>query len=503
MFNLNHKDVIYIYDKIVNISSNNYKLSKFEEALTNIELSAKWAYQFNFIYSDKKVDQLLSAITRKIINEPEIKFLPIPNRCILIDTNGSDNHGLTQQYIRALIHSDVEFAYIYEDLDLNRISQTLKEIQSYKKATFFSFDKQYNNQQKILKIRDFIINYKPQFYLMHIMPWDVVAMSICSVLKPSIKFNINATDHAYWLGASLIDYSIEFRNYGCTISTLFRGLRADQIKILPYYPILNETKFLGFPKTNIKNPVKIFSGGSLYKITGENSLFLKIIKTLITQNPSAIIYFATGGDKSYFSKFIKKHNLENRVFLLNNRNDINEVFKNCDIYLCTYPIGGGLMSQYASINAIPILSYSDPKYVLNNIEDIIGYNKKIKNITKNSLTEFYKYAEQLCNQPEFRISEGNIFLNSVISSNEFNNQFNSLIIKKDIESEFKQLEIKNEHIKELYLEVENTFYPTAQILVFRKFKFKALFISYKLFFNMCIFAFQKFFNKIKQSNEKN
>ena len=36
---------------------------------------------------------------------------------------------------------------------------------------------------------------------------------------------------------------------------------------------------------------------------------------------------------------------------------IDAVFENCDIYLGTYPICGGLMSQYAAMHAKPILAY--------------------------------------------------------------------------------------------------------------------------------------------------
>lgn len=44
------------------------------------------------------------------------------------------------------------------------------------------------------------------------------------------------------------------------------------------------------------------------------------------------------------------------VFLIGDRHDINEVFKHSDIFLNTYPIGGGLMTQYAAANSKPILS---------------------------------------------------------------------------------------------------------------------------------------------------
>lgn len=502
-FKLNHNDAHRTYNRIIQYSKSHFLSNNLEEALKKIEVSAKWAYQLNFIYSDKSADLLLKSITKKIFNESEIEFSPIKDRCVLIDTNGSDNHGLTQQYIRALINSDIEFAYIYEDLDLNRITEIRKELKAYKKATFFSFDKNYSNVEKIKKIRDFILQFKPTNFLMHVMPWDIVAMAICSVLRSSKKYIINATDHTYWIGASLIDFSIEFRNYGSTITLLHRGISEDQIKILPYYPILNESKFLGFPKTFIKDPIKIFTGGAVYKIAGENNLFLQILKEIVINNPRAIIYFATGGSMNLLNQFIKNNHLENQIVLLNNRNDINQVFENCDIYLGTYPVSGGLMSQYASVNGKPILAYSDPKFPLNNIEDIICHNESIRDITKHSLVEFYDYANLLCQDEKFRKAEGDRLLKCVISINDFNNEFISLLNNENLKRKFNLVEINNKHIIDLYLDVENSFYPTAQVILFREFRLKTFFLSKKIFINMTLFIIKKFTYKIIRLNEKN
>ena len=133
MGKINIIDVKLVYENIKKFAFKLYNLGDIEFALNTIEISAKWAYQLNFIYSDVEIDNLLKSLAEKIIKNTDLHFIPIEGRCVLIDTNGSDNHGLSQQYIRALISSNIEFAYIYEDLDLTRINTILKELKNYSK----------------------------------------------------------------------------------------------------------------------------------------------------------------------------------------------------------------------------------------------------------------------------------------------------------------------------------------------------------------------------------
>ena len=495
MGKINIIDVKLVYENIKKFAFKLYNLGDIEFALNTIEISAKWAYQLNFIYSDVEIDNLLKSLAEKIIKNTDLHFIPIEGRCVLIDTNGSDNHGLSQQYIRALISSNIEFAYIYEDLDLTRINTILKELKNYSKATFFSFDKKYTYVEKIKLIHTFIMEYKPEHYYMHIMPWDVVAISICSLLKQSKKYNINATDHTFWLGSSLINYSIEFREYGCSVSMNRRGLNKNQLILLPYYPISNNANFLGFPEKGNSKKVKIFSGGALYKILGENDIFFDMIKTILTQNKEAILYFASGDNKNILKKFIKFNNFENQLILLDSRSDIYQVFKNSDIYLGTYPISGGLMTQLAAVNEKPILAFSDPKFKINNIEELIFHHKLNFNVTKSFINEFHDYANKLCINSEFRIAEGKKFNNCVITSDEFNFEFNYIYKNTNSVRTFITYDIDYDAINNLYLEVENNYYPSAQLILFKFFKFKTLFISRKIIFNLVIFFYRKVIEK--------
>ena len=109
---LSHIDVEDIYKKIKQdaiMSANNS--DDITRTLYKIEYVAKFAYTMNFIYRDDDMEMLLSKTVSQLRIEEFISS-PVRNRYVLIDTDGSDNHGLTQQYIRALISCNYEFLFI-------------------------------------------------------------------------------------------------------------------------------------------------------------------------------------------------------------------------------------------------------------------------------------------------------------------------------------------------------------------------------------------------------
>ncbi|RZK04114.1 MAG: hypothetical protein EOO43_22810, partial [Flavobacterium sp.] len=302
---------------------------------------------------------------------------------------------MTQQYIKAFIAAGIEFAYIYEEVDLSRITLILQEISEYPGATLFTFKELLPREERIKQIHSFILEYNPSKFFMHIMPWDVVAVGVCSLLVGIDRYNINATDHTFWLGASNIDFSIEFRNYGYSVSLEKRGLKEEQLLMLPYYPPVNRTQFKGFPKSVSDDDIKIFSGGSIYKICGDDQAYFKLIKRLLNENKNVKLLFAGTGDNKYLMNFIEDNGFSNRIYFIGNRTDIIEVFENCDIYLGTYPITGGLMSQFAAKASKPILAYADISLSISFVEGFVCHLKHI-NITFNNFEQFFSYGRQLC-----------------------------------------------------------------------------------------------------------
>ena len=155
------------------------------------------------------------------------------------------------------------------------------------------------------------------------MPWDVVSLLISYSIQGVIKYNINLTDHAFWLGASFIDYNFEFRAYGKTVSLEKRHLKQEQLLYLPYYPILpkNKIEFQGFP-IEAKDKIVIFTGGAFYKMFGNNDLFFKILDELLDLSENAVVLVAGIGDKYTMNEKLAHLRNRHRIMLIGNRRDI-------------------------------------------------------------------------------------------------------------------------------------------------------------------------------------
>ena len=452
---LSHKGVESIYEKLKAKAFNFYKNKNYLQSLNYIAYSAKWAYRLNFKYVDCELEDLLKDISESCFPKTKVGT-DRTSRFVLLETHGMDNRGLTQQYIRAFMSMGVEFLYISIDCIRSKCSDIIKELGGYDKAKILLFEKsELDFLRKTEQVLSELGAYNPTKIFLHLMPWDVVSLMVTYSLKGVTKYNINLTDHAFWLGASFIDYNLEFRAYGKTVSLEKRKLKENQLLYLPFYPILpkNEVCFQGFP-LQTDNKTIIFTGGAYYKMFGNNDLFFKIVDSLLDLSENAVVLIAGGGDISRMNKKLSKLKNKGRVLLIGNRKDINEVFKACDIYLDTYPIRGGLMEQYASLNAKSILAYSDfqafgdnQEMFLQNLGNgVCGYN---------DWNSFIEYAGKLLNDVYYRKEEGYRNEQLVPSVEAFNSNFSQLITTHINVYEWKKITIKYNKIKELYLEVEN------------------------------------------------
>ena len=141
--------------------------------------------------------------------------------------------------------------------------------------------------------------------------------------------------------------------------------------LLPYYPVINKNIDFGGFDFDTTGKRLVFSGGSIYKIQG-SPIFLEIVKHVLDKHDDAIFLYLGNGDCSYFDDFIKNNNFQGRFFYYPERNDIYGVLKHCDLYLNTYPLIGGLMTQYACVaGKLPITLNENGKNDCNNVDELL------------------------------------------------------------------------------------------------------------------------------------
>lgn len=365
---------------------------KIDLALRLIELSANLQYNYGFNESlyDKVLEDSLKHISDSHFENRIIE--PVKDVVLFYDFFGYDNRGLTQQYLRALQDLNKRIVLVFENKTrYYQNTDILAEIENYENKVIYYLEGE-DRIAKSQNLLDIISNEKPESILMHLIPWDTIAYLAFYKTKGSTRYQINLTDHTFWLGVDITDINIEFRSYGLNLSEQLRNIPRHKNKILPYYPIFSKTEFQGFNfQTNGKKI--IFSGSAFYKIFGNDFEFFKTIQNLLAVDENLIFVLAGSGNRTAVEQFITKNHLEDKFFLIGDRTDLSEVMQRVDYYISTFPFTGALMTQIAIAANIPVLAYVHPKSLFNDLKDLMYKFDNYKNI--EDLTQFVEKFSDL------------------------------------------------------------------------------------------------------------
>lgn len=478
---LTEERVINIFNKIKQKASKQIERGCLEKGIRYVETAAKWGYSYNFKYTDDDLEQLLQKISHTIKGKLKDEF-QVKNkgeRIVFVCNRTIDCGELTRQYSKALSIMGIPVLII----TLNRIikmdgikigsTEPPSYLRDNPSVTIKIIEESKHLIDTAQEVAGMIRNFKPTKILAHVWPWDVQLIVAIMAAKQCPCYNINFNDHAFWIGISMLDYLIEFRSYGASVSVQKRGLKLDQLIHLPYYPIISDNiPFQGFPFDRTEKVV-IFTGGTEYKMLGEDNLYFDIMDTVLGDNANAVVLLASTSFVGIEERISKMKNRE-RVYVSKYRKDISELFKHCDIYYSTYPLCGGMMSQYAATFAKPILAYANKKVGLEEIDGIINYHSEVS-IAKNDLSILFSYAKKLCNDCLYRKSEGQKLCNSVIKPHEFDKRLNQILIGNMKLERMKLLDIDYDSVKRFYLNFANNFCGGYVSILLKRFKFYTFF----------------------------
>jgi hypothetical protein len=431
----------------------NIQKNNIEQAIGQLCNSCEIAYEYNFIdsYTDKQIENYIQDIGKNIINNLNLNSVSKEENIMFFDFFSLENRGFTQQYLEAFQLSDKKLIYVLEnESQYNNGANIIRSVEE--KNGIVRVLSQENRIAKIKSFANLIIEHKPSKIFFHTAPWELTSSIVASQLVGSnIKtYLINITDHAYWPGIDCFENIIDFRQYGHYVNKQIKNKNSDNLFIIPTPPYIdNKTKFDEF-SVNCQNKVIGYGGGSLYKIRDKKNTYLNLINVLIKQNPNFIFLFSDIGNNDFLNKFISENGLEKQFILIGNRQDISQVIANIDIFINTYPYGGGLMVQYALYHKKPVLALRDEGLVHTHIENIIDRDIKpeLKISNKN---DFIDIGNKLIREASFMTEMGRNNYESLFSFDVFNqkilNLLNGYTEKK---SEEKQFAINNRAISRFH-----------------------------------------------------
>ncbi len=395
-----------------------------QKGLLYIHLAAYTNYSFWLSYYDEEMEQLLRKAGESIRQRRSYTDMHLHSgRCVMLDSMARYRGGLTVQYVKAIVASGWELLYVTEqEMSAPHHRELLAFLQQQTNIIVREVPKNLKGVERIQFVYDQVIEYKPERLYLHSSSSDVLFPAVCHVLPPQIlKFYVDMADHGFRMGMKGCDFVFQFRSLGCAIAIKERGIDSKQILYLPFYPIMDDKKFLGLPK-ECEHKVVILSGGIFWKIVDQDDTYFKLCRQLLEQNPQAVIVYPGSGDAMYVKNKLKEYGIENRFLLIGWRDDISELFRHSDIFLNTYPHGGGTMSLYAAHLKKPILSFEPDDKRPNPIEKFICQKDTCK-VSSFGEDDFLAEAEALIKDKEYRQQKAERTYRCVMSEGTFNAVF--------------------------------------------------------------------------------
>lgn len=426
-------------NKLKTIIARNISDKNYDRALKNIYACASILYSVNYTFVDEDLENALIKIAGSF--EVKTKETYSDDEIIFYDGFGLNDRGLAQIYLKALTKC-YRVIYITEEKNKRNIPDILDIVNTHGEVVYLREKRLYDEIEELKRVIDI---YTAKKFIFYSYPQDVVGVTCMNIYDGILdRYSINLTDHAFWLGAKAIDYNVEFRNYGASISRVYRKIADSKIIMLPYYPNINQNvEFQGLP-FDVNGKKIIFSGGSLYKTFGDDNKYYYMVERILQENENAIFWYAGSGDASELNKLKNKY--KERVFYTPERKDLYQVLKHCDLYLSTYPICGGLMFQYAAVaNKVPItLKYDD-------ISNDFLLNQTELNVEFDDLGLLLKEVKRMLSDEAYMSSRSAQIANAVITMEEFETKVEN-VFSKNIGDEIRydndiNIDIKNEYVK--------------------------------------------------------
>ncbi|MGE4500915.1 MAG: hypothetical protein AB7C96_11260 [Hydrogenovibrio sp.] len=470
---------------------------KIEQAFQLIETVAHIYYHtalgYKFPSLDAKIDMALKVYK---VNKEDINFdCPNDDYVLFVDYFGWDNKGLTIQYVNALLKSDKKLLYLH----LNSSKEFLNtEIYSFLKKQNISIlfvNKSLSLTKKLDLIFSMLRVYKLTHIFFHTAPWDILSVAIAAKYLDSKRYQINITDHAYWLGVDFFDYIINFRQVGVDISVLCRESSIVKQILIPMYASKPSAKLKELP-VDVKGRFLIVSGGNTYKVSAENNPYFSVIKTVLNTIDNAIFLYIGGGDPSQINEFISKNNFQNKAFYLGERSDFFEIMQLADVYFATYPVGGGLMSLYAANAGIPFVSLCDNKEQEQKVYNVFFTKPQLNCVFVNEVdcvNEFKKLKQD----KNYYYDRQKDFSRSGFNSNNF-----EILVKKLFEANPETvacLKSNTDICKNFYttnhLRSDALFLEKYYLIPLKHLKLKLFWVSPRYFFRSLRFVLAHFWRK--------
>lgn len=454
MLKVSKRDIRRGYKGVKRLAQKAFKKGDYEKALDYVDKCVIIVQQFNFIYADYELEELVNQIGGKIIAKKPGNYTAVKNRVVFYD-DFCVSFVLAIQYLDALVANGKDVLYLlYEKRrDFNTIMDKIKDYPNLKTVIV----KEDSRERTIKELYNQILQFCPEKILLHIEANSLIVPVMYQMPESIDRYIINLADQTFWLGAGAVDYLLEFRKFGVSVSQQRRDIKPEQQLLVPFYPVVDGNPFQGLPEgLQINGKVLVFSGSDLYKVMDERGMYWHLVKRLLDTFPEVVFWFATkmlGNNIEIIEQFIRENHFEGRFFYTPFRPDINEVFAHVDIFMGTCPVCGSLMSQLAARNATSILQYYYPDTPDDETEQAICVNEEFE-ISFDNEADFMDEAEKLIHNPDYRKKQGERLKRAMVNPKQFNQMVAEAINKNETPVPLKPFVVNYELLDDRWFELQ-------------------------------------------------
>lgn len=412
--------VNHFRERLYKIAGKAMHQGRYETALEAIATCAELAYRWNQFYTDERLEQYLSSIQRSILKPSFAREDTDSQTVLFYDGFGYDTRGLMLNYVESLLALGYRVIYVVSAAvrerqpTLDRIATDQNLVREY-----LPFPQNYLSTAKSLD--QVFAKFHPAKAFLYILPYDVSGIAVFMNYQGIVeRYQINLTDHAFWLGKYAFDYCIEFRDYGASVSKEYRGIDPAKLIKLPLTPYVDDTTdFEGFPFDPEGYKV-VFSGGGLYKTFDEENTYYKLVEDMLRHDEKVLFLYAGFGDDSELKKLMEK--FPGRVWHIEERKDLYRLMENVYFYLNTFPMIGGLMTQYAALaGKVPVTVGNG------NMSDGFLTNRADCRFLFGDSKEAQKEIYRLLDDPEYAKIKGQRLRENILGKGQFKDALSQIL----------------------------------------------------------------------------
>jgi hypothetical protein len=425
----------------------------------------------NCIFRDDVIENILKEIGEKEIGV-STSTSSANKRIVFYDQIGT-TICLGLQYLRGLIANGYEILYIFESPSRKVNPSIIKEVQEYC-SKILVFEKK-SSISLGKKIQSEIEAFQPSKLICHCSADGALAQTIFYSLKNIEIFRIVPGDHHFYIGVGCTDYFFEYRRFAIKVAAEERKIPLEKIYKLPYYPIITSfCDFQGFPK-EADGKVVILAAGSEYKFHGSN-WFFDTSEWILKHHENAVIIFL-GGKSKQIESYVEEKGLKGKFLLVGYRKDFVECMKHADMFLNSYPMGGGLVGLTAINLSKPVISHFDEYNGLqNSIRSFLGAEDIESPISFSNDERLKAYVSQLVNDEHFRMEEGHRMKSMAQTKEKFDEMLGKYLnYELPCVNEVTTVSCHLEKRLESYIALQNDYMPSLLYLLLKSYGISFIF----------------------------